>query len=285
MLVLRLALRNSLRNRRRTLLAGVAISASFALLIVFLGIGDGVHEKMADIGVRMGLGDVIVQHTGYADEPSLERSIPDAEPLLATLRRLPGVVAVAPRLRADALVSAGTTSVGVALSGVDPAVEGSVSKIDTPASMVAGSALAPPAKPRALAELPPLVLGAELARTLGVAVGDRVTLTLKPVGAGDPHTGAYQVQGVFQTGVHDVDAFWVETTLADARALTGAGQAVTMLAVFLDNVADSAAAKLRIQRALGADRVEVLSWMEAAPDLYSVIAVDEAPCVTRQAHP
>jgi ABC-type lipoprotein release transport system permease subunit len=275
MLVLKLALRNSLRNRRRTSLAGVAISASFALLVVFLGIGDGVHEKMADIGVRMGLGDVIVEHVGYTDDPSLDRALAEPEPVLRTLVGLPGVVAVAPRLRTDALVTAGATSVGVALSGVDPAVESRVSKIDTPASIVAGSALLPAARPRALGELPPVVLGAELARTLGVAVGDRVTLTVKPLGGGDARSGAYELHGVFKTGVHDVDAFWVETTLDDARALTGAGHAVTMLAVFLGNVADTAAAQHEIRRALAGQTVDVLSWMQAAPDLYSVIAVDE----------
>ena len=47
----RLALRNALRNRRRTALAGLAIGLSLALLIVFLGFGDGVHEEMAEMGI------------------------------------------------------------------------------------------------------------------------------------------------------------------------------------------------------------------------------------------
>jgi lipoprotein-releasing system permease protein len=275
MLVLRLALRNSLRNRRRTLLAGIAICTSFALLIVFMGIGDGVHERMADIGVRMGLGDVIVEQQGYTDDPSLDRLIPEPAPIREMLAHARGVVAVAPRLRADALVTSGATSVGVVLSGVDPGVESQVSKIDTPASMIAGSAILPRPTPRPLGELPPAVIGAELASTLGVAVGDRITLTLRPVGGGDAHSGAYAVHGVFKTGVHDVDAFWVETTLADAQTLTRAGKGVTMLAAFLENVADSAAARERITATLTRRSVEVLSWMEAAPDLYSVIAVDD----------
>ncbi len=275
MLVLRLALRNSLRNRKRSLLAGAAISTSFALLIVFLGIGDGVHEKMAEIGVSMGLGDVIVEHAGYADDPSLERSLEDTEALVQKLERVPGVVAVAERLRTDALVASGTTSVGVTLSGVDPRIEPRVSKIDTPASLVAGAALSPSEKARATSDLPPVVIGAELARTLGVAVGDRVTLTVKPLGGGDAHSGAYEVHGIFETGVHDVDAFWAETALADARALTRADRRVTMLAVFTRDVSATAAAKAEIERVLRGLPIEVLSWMEAAPDLYSVIAVDE----------
>ncbi len=274
-MILRLALRNSLRNRRRTLLTALAISLSFALLIVFLGIGDGVHEKMADIGVSMGLGDVVVHHQGYSDDPTLDRLIVDPARNRAAMLRVPGVTQVAPRLRTDALITAGATSIGVALSGVDPAIEPSVSKIDTPASMIAGHALAPPAHPRALSELPPVVVGKELAHTLGVQVGDRVTLTLRPAGGGDTHSGAYEVRGVFATGVHEIDAFWVEIPLADAQRLAGAGNGVTMLAAFLDNVAQTQAATGRIQHALAGEPLEVLSWMQAAPDLYAIIAVDE----------
>ncbi len=273
--LLRLALRNALRNVRRTLLTAIAISVSLALLIVFLGLGDGVHEKMVESGVGMGLGDVLVQAAGYADDPSLDRLIQDPEEKRKRLLGLPGVAQVAPRLRSEALVSAGATSVGVELSGVDPRVEPLVSKIDTPAAMIAGHALAPPARPRAQSELPPLVLGKDLAQTLDVELGDRVTLTLRAANGGETRSGAFEVSGIFATGVHEVDAFWCETPLADTQRLSGAGDGVTMLAAFLDNVAQTPRATLTIRNALAGAPLEVLPWMQAAPELYAVIAVDE----------
>ncbi len=274
-MIARLALRNSIRNRRRTLLAAIAISLSFALLIVFLGIGDGVHEKMAGIGVSMGLGDVLVHQEGYSDDPTLDRLLADPASLRAELLGVPGVVQVAPRLRTDALITAGATSMGVALTGVDPAIEPSISKIDTPASMIAGNALAPKKGPRARSELPPVVIGKALARTLGVGVGDRVTLTLRPAGGGETHSGAYQIHGIFATGVHEIDAFWTEVPIDDARRLAKTEHGATVLSAFLDNVANTTQAKARIERALGDKPVEVLSWMQAAPDLYAFIVVDE----------
>jgi ABC-type lipoprotein release transport system permease subunit len=272
--VLELALRNALRSRRRTLLAALAISGSFALLIVFLGIGDGVHEQMVKMGVSMGLGDLIVEQRGYRDRPTLDNLIVDAEGTRRAMLRVPGLRNVAARLRSDALISAGTSSVGVALSGVDPAVEPLVSKIDTPASMVAGRALGASDAQRPPNELAPVVIGHELAQTLSAEIGDRVTLTLRPAGGGDAHSGAYRVSGIFRTGVHDIDAFWCEVPLPDAQILSGAGDGVTMLAGFLDDVEDVARAKRDVQRALDG-RLAVLSWMEAAPDLYALIAVDQ----------
>jgi ABC-type lipoprotein release transport system permease subunit len=274
-MIWRLASRNSLRNRRRTLLAALAISLSFALLIVFLGIGDGVHEAMADVGVSMGLGHLIIDHEGFSDDPSLERSLNEPDRLRATLLRLPGVRQVAPRLRTDALITAGATSIGVALSGVEPSLEPLISKIDTPRSMVAGHALATRHGAPARSEPPPIVIGKELARTLDVEIGDRVTLTVRPRGGGETHSGAYRVHGIFATGVHDIDAFWSEIPIEAARQLTGVDRGATSLAVFLDNVAETSRAKTQLQSALRGEHVEVLSWMQAAPDLYSFIVVDQ----------
>lgn len=274
-MIFKLAARNSLRNRRRTALTAAAVILSFALLIVFTGMGDGAHETMAEIGVSMGLGDVIVQARGYQEDPSLDRIFEDDPKLRKTISELPGVVHVAPRLRSDALITAGATSVGIQLSGVDPSIEGLVSKIDTPASVVQGKALLPRAQPAPRSEAPPIVIGKELAQTLGLAPGDRVTLTLRPRGGGDSRSGAFRVHGIFETGVHEVDAFWAEVPLAEAQALAGAEHRLSMLAVLLENVGDTPTASAELSRALAKRPLEVLPWMEAAPELYAVIAVDE----------
>jgi ABC-type lipoprotein release transport system permease subunit len=274
-MILRLALRNTLRNVRRTALTAVAVALSFALLIVFLGLSDGAHENMAEIGVSMGLGDVVVQATGYAEDPSLARLVHDPVRLRERLLRKAGVREVATRLRSDALLTAGATSVGVALSGVDPKAEARVSKIDRQSSMRAGQALAPRSGPRSQSELPPIVIGQKLAQTLVVDVGDRVTLTLRPAGKGDTRSAAFAVRGIFATGVDDVDAFWAEIPLEDAQRLTGVGDRATSLALLLDNIGSTSAVAQSLRAELSGEPVEVLSWMQAAPDLYTAIVVDE----------
>ncbi len=274
-MIVKLALRNSLRNRRRSALTAAAICLSFSLLIVFTGMGDGAHETMAEMGIGMGLGDVVVQARGYQDDPSLDHLFVDDPSLRRRILRLPGVEHVAPRLRSDALLTAGATSVGIQVSGVDPSIEGLVSKIDTPASMVAGKALLPPKEPAARGEPPPVVIGQELAQTLALRPGDRVTLTLRPAGGGDARSGAFRVQGIFRTGVHEVDAFWAEIPLEEAQALAAAPHRLSMLAVLLKHVGDTPATTVTLRELLASRPLEVLPWMEAAPELYAVIAVDE----------
>jgi lipoprotein-releasing system permease protein len=273
-MVFRLALRNALRNRRRTLLTALAISLSFALLIVFTGIADGAHEKIAELGVSMGLGDVVVQARGYEDDPTLDHLIRDPNRVERALAGLPGVAHVAPRLRTEGLIESGTTSLGVTVSGVDPAVEPLASKIDTPTSMIAGHCLEPEPQ-RPAGELVPIVLGAELAKTLDVHVGDRVTLTVSPVGGGEARTGAFRVGGIFKTGVEEVDAFWVEMPLDAAQTLIGAGHGVTMVAALLHNISNTPQATERARASLSDASLEVLPWTTAAPDLHSAIVIDE----------
>ena len=107
------------------------------MFLVLRGLGDGAHQQIAEIGVRMGLGDVVVYAKGYRDDPSLDHLVHDAEKVRATALALGDAVeGVAVRLQADGLTQAGATSVGSSVWGVDPASEGRLSKVGAPASIV-----------------------------------------------------------------------------------------------------------------------------------------------------
>jgi ABC-type lipoprotein release transport system permease subunit len=230
---------------------------------------------MADIGVRMGLGHVVVYPAGYREDPSLDRLIEDPAAVEAAVAKLgPAVAHVAKRLRTDGLVQAGATSIGVTISGGDPAIEPLVSHISSPKVLVQGGTLASCANHGA-GELPPALIGQELAKSLGVHVGDRIALNVKPRKSTEMRLGAFQVCGEFATGIRDVDTFWVEIPLDEAQHLTDAGQGVTMVALLLANADEAGAIATRLANDLHRADLEVLPWQQAAPDLYAAIAVDE----------
>ena len=274
-MLLRIALRNLLRQRRRTLILLITVVFSLALLLVFTGLADGGHQAMADIGVRMGLGHVVVYPAGYRADPTLEHTIDDPAAIESAIAKLgPAVAHVAPRLRTDGLVQAGATSIGVTISGGDPALEPLVSHISSPSVLVQGGTLASCAN-RDAGELPPALIGQELAKSLGVHVGDRIALNVKPRHSKEMRLGAFEVCGVFATGVRDVDTFWVEIPLVEAQRLTDAGQGVTMVALLLANADAAGSVATQLAASLHRTDVEVLPWQQAAPELYSAIAVDE----------
>ncbi|HYT96469.1 MAG TPA: lipoprotein-releasing ABC transporter permease subunit [Casimicrobiaceae bacterium] len=130
-------------------------------------------------------------------------------------RRNPRVVATAPYVLGQAMLSAGEANRGVLIRGVDPAQEETVD--DVGKHMVRGS----------LASLTAgsfnTVLGAELARALGVRVGDSV-VAITPQGivtpAGTlPRIKTFKVSGIFEINMSEFDSGLAFVNIDDAEKL------------------------------------------------------------------
>jgi len=136
------------RNRRRTLLTGLVMVFAVAVMILFVGMGDGMHTQMIRGATDSYLGHVQVQHPGYKDEPDLEHQIPLAqlEALVPVLEAMPGLQGFAPRLQTGGLLSKkvpdppddeelsswqGMTSEGAFVVGIRPDDERRVSTLES----------------------------------------------------------------------------------------------------------------------------------------------------------
>lgn len=277
----RLALRNLLRNRRRTGLTALILITTVALMTIFQGLSDGGHRAMVEVGVRMGLGHLIVHGKGYVDNPSLARLVPSATAQAQALRdAIAEASHVAPRLRLNGLLQAGGNTVAVTASGVQPALEVQVSGIADAKAIVQGRTLAEhAAQPANAHALPGIVIGHRLAKSLGIALGDRLTLTVKPAEGTEFAREAFQLVGVFKTGMLELDGFWAEIDLTHAQRLARVDDRVSHLALYLrdDRYLDAAAA--RLARLLPGQPLEWQRWSEAAPELHSAVMLDAAGMV------
>lgn len=286
MLAHRLALRNLLRHRRRSGFTAAIIVITMALLTCFQGLSDGGHQAMIQVGVRMGLGHLILSQQGHAQDPSLERLIAQAPQALEQSRAAAGSLArhVVPRLRFSAMAQAGAQQIAVTASGVEPALELPVSGIADARAIIVGQPLpvtvptakTSPGEAPARTGLPPLVLGERLAKALDVRIGDRVTLTVKPLGGGEFARAAFELHGIFRTGIQELDAFWVELPLEAAQDLTSAAQGVSHLALYLEDERQLPALQQQLQPLLEARAWEAQAWTQAAPELNSAVAMDAA---------
>ncbi|NOZ01821.1 MAG: ABC transporter permease [Deltaproteobacteria bacterium] len=134
------------RNLRRSILVGLVMIFSVAMMVLFVAFGDGAHTQMIRGATDSFLGQVQVQARGYMDEPDLEHRI-KAGDLARVMERLVGVDGVkgfAPRLAMGGLISKKVpdpkdpddldawremTSEGAFLVGVDPKRERIVSNL------------------------------------------------------------------------------------------------------------------------------------------------------------
>jgi len=275
MLILRIAWRSFLRHKRRSIITGAAIALGLAMMLAFLGIAHDAHMRMAELGIRLGSGNVVVQGKGYQDDQTLDHVVADPDQVMAAARKLPGVSQVVARVRGGGLLSTGEQSSAVMVGGVDPTREPQASMIDAPKSRIAGEYLRPKSA-MPFANMPAdIYVGDQLRKTLDLQVGDRVVLTVSPRGSSQPSSAAFVVRGVFKTGLDELDGFYVEIPLDSAQQLFGLGQAVTQVAVLTDKLDDTAPVAAALARALAQDgALEILPWQKALREVYEAIVLD-----------
>lgn len=274
--LVRMAWRNLWRHARRTLLTALAFAIGVFLLIISLGLGDGMHEKMIETGVRLGSGHVVVEprdarrvagELHYLGGAAAER----AEAILTTADVRASVRSWAPRLVASGLISSANNSTGVQIVGGDPRSERAVALL--PDKIVAGSFLADTGR-RGM----PAVIGDGLADKLGVEVGSKIVLMTQS--GTEIQSQLLRVGGIFSTGLGDVDRRLVAVRLDDLQTVLQRPGAVSHLAVFLDSSEQTAATRDLIARRLGEaferEPPAVLTWQQAMPELDQFIVVDDA---------
>jgi lipoprotein-releasing system permease protein len=195
------------RNGFISFISGVSmlgIALGVAALIIVLSVMNGFQKEVRD---RM-LG--VVSHIEvYA---AGGQALVNVQRTLNEVRANPQVVGAAPFIAAQALLARGEDMKGVLVRGIDPAIEHQVT------DLASGEQAA------VLKQLVPgsfgVVLGAELARSLGVRTGDKVTLVapsgqVTPAGV-VPRLKQMTVMGTFDSGHYEYDSAMAFTHWEDA---------------------------------------------------------------------
>jgi lipoprotein-releasing system permease protein len=198
------------RNGFISFISGVSmlgIALGVAALIIVLSVMNGFQKEVRD---RM-LG--VVSHVEiYAPQGA---ALQDVARTMEEARRNPQVVGAAPFIATQALIARGEDMKGAVVRGIDPATEGEVTDV---AAAGRGEAIAQ-LKPGAFG----IVLGVELARSLGVREGDPVTLVapsgqVTPAGV-VPRLKQMTVVGVFDSGHYEYDSALAMVHVEDAARI------------------------------------------------------------------
>jgi lipoprotein-releasing system permease protein len=218
------------RARRRNRFIGVnsavsmiGIAVGVWALIVVLSVMNGFQKE-----VRTRILGVVSHLQILADDNRLE----DWQGLAKIVAQHPRVLGTAPFVQAQAMLSNGQSVRGAVVRGILPAEEEKVA--DLARHMRAGS----------LDALRPgeygVVLGADLARVLGVLRGDKLALVapqgvVTPAGV-IPRLKQFTVVGVFEAGIVDADSGLALIHMRDAQTLYQMGEAVSGVRLKLDDL-------------------------------------------------
>jgi ABC-type lipoprotein release transport system permease subunit len=268
-MLLRVAWRNLGRNWRRSAVVVAAIAAGLSACVLLVSWSRGMMVQMAENMIRLRLAHLSVLSPDWSQDPAPTRNLPEsARPVRAWLAAVPGAH-VAARLEGDGLIQSARSSMRVTLVGVEPEAEAEVSSV--PGSVVAGGWLPAQASRSAVRELPPIVLGKALAERLKVDPGDKVVVQVP----GEGGIGAFRVVGLYSVASSEFERAHAFVDLAQAQRLYAVGDAVTEVAVRLEQ--PEAAPKLQTELAAALAktwpgvRVAVMRWQEREPRLAAML--------------
>lgn len=264
-----IALRNVLRNPRRTALNLVAIAVGVVVVLSMKGWIGGFAQTAYETQMDLDTAQVQILQKDYENEKQrlpLDLLVSDWPQVAQVAKSLPGVVAVGPRLDFSGQLTNGTTGIQVMLRGVDPQAEAQVTTIAK--SLIQGTWLSSRSQ---------VVIGSGLARKLNLTVGDPVFLTaLDQYGVRNLVDG--QVGGIFSLGYGLFDDSLVLTTLDKAREILALGpSAATRVVVrFHDKVATATETEqvtkaLTSEGVLAKQNLQVWEWKEFAQAVVSTI--------------
>jgi lipoprotein-releasing system permease protein len=240
-----------------TSMAGIALGV--AALIVVLSVMNGFQEELRSRILS------VASHIEVRGVPVLADYAAVAAAALAN----PHVKAAAPYVLGQAMLSAGAVNRGVLIRGIDPAREDGVADIG--AHMRAGS----------LGALVPgdfgIVLGADLARALGVRVGETV-VAITPQGtltaAGTlPRLKSFRVAGVFEVGMYEFDSGLALINLDDAKKLYRL-DGVSGVRLKLDDLYAAPAVAREIAGRLAVD-AEVRDWTMSHANFFRAVQIEK----------
>ncbi|MDO8450826.1 MAG: ABC transporter permease [Rhodoferax sp.] len=249
----KLAWRNVARNRRRSAITILSIAVGLAALTFVWAFIDGMNRQMIQNSTRFLAGDVQVHLKGYHDDPTLDLTMAEAQPVLAAVRNDPNVEAATVRLEGKALASRSDKSRGITLVGVDPGNEGRVSVLFN--AVVSGTVLSD--------STPGVLIGEQLAQALGLAEGDDLLLVGQAYD-GSLASGRFPVRGVFRTRIDELDGRVAVLPLAVVRDFFAAPSGASAIAMRLRDRDQLDATQARLTQRLGPG-YEVLSWPRLLP--------------------
>ncbi|GAC1426735.1 MAG: lipoprotein-releasing ABC transporter permease subunit [Acidobacteriaceae bacterium] len=277
-----------LRAKRRQAVVGVitaisviGVAAGVASLIIALAITNG---------MRRDLQERLVGSTAHVE---LERvkadGIRDWQPLVDRLRKLPHVTGAAPGFYGQVLISRGARSGGGLIAGIIPTDQRTVTDLLSSIKQGSADALEPAARSSAhsastpaTAALPPIVIGKDLADSIGAGINDTVWVTspqgpLTPLGV-MPIVVRYQVVGIFQSGFYQYDSSHGFVRLADAQRLFSDEGLISVVWFRVDDMYRANLVGKQIAdeaNRLRGPGFETTNWMEQNRELFRALKLEQ----------
>ena len=267
---LQVALRYLLAKRRQVFISVISLVSTIGVTV---GVAALVISMALMTGLQGELQDKILGSSAHVFVFKPGTGIDDYRAEVAKIRAIPGVLGAAPAVMGRAMISGSGDPGFVAVKGIDPELEPSVTALTGSLTDGKLSDLVPASED----DLPGIVLGKDLAGQIGAMVGDTVTLTtpqgsLTPMGV-MPRQRRFKVVGTFRLGLYDVDSTTGLVALEPGMRLAGV-EKVDHIEVKVADIYNAPQVADRMAAEFGADYA-TQDWTDINQQLYSALMLEK----------
>ena len=269
-----------LRAKRRqavigviTVISVIGVTAGVASLVIALSINAGFQKDLQD---------QLLGSQSHINLVRMQNGIEDWRGLMAGLEKQPHVLGVAPALYGQVLASRSARASGALLKGVIPEYENRVSELLKSIKLGSIAPLAPCAETdldcKAGKGIPPVVLGKDLAETIGATVGSTIMVIspqgeLSPIGM-MPRYQQFKVVGIFRSGFYNYDSAWGFIRLSDAQRLFSLPDSVISVIEFkIDNLYKAVEVGQELEKVAGPGFI-AKNWMDENKALFRALRLE-----------
>src|SRR3954467_12954834 len=270
-----------LRAKRRqavigviTVISVIGVTAGVASLVIALSINAGFQKDLQDqlLGSQSHINLVRVQNDG----------IEDWRALMTRLAKEPHVTGVAPAMYGQVMATRAARASGALVKGVIPEYENRVSELLKSIKLGSAAALEPCAETdddcKSGKTIPPIVLGKDLAETIGATVGSTIMIIspqgeLSPLGM-MPKYQQFKVTGIFRSGFYNYDSAWAFIRLSDSQRLFSLPDTVISVIEFkIDDLYKAEEVGSALEKAAGPGFV-AKNWMDENRALFRALRLE-----------
>ena len=258
-MILRIAWRNILRNKRRSLILIISIVVGVIAIVLTQAFVGGMMEQMLTNQIGTDVGYMQIHRTGYQVEPGIDNSMAAPDKIRNLLIRDSASINYSERLRTFGLVSSAYNSSGVSIVGIIPKEE---KRITTMSQYVVDG--------KYLADAPDQILvSTSIAEKLKVGIGDKIVIMASQLD-GSVGSEACRVCGIYETFNSGFDQSHLYVSIQTLRQMLNVNEMVSEFVInpMQRDRMSTVLSSLRkeVQTATGSsDKYEIMSYAEMLP--------------------
>ncbi len=247
-ILLKMAFRDLLRNKRRTFFSCLALGMGVGLLLLMAAfIAGEIRDSMAN-GIKLQSGHLQIRAKTFDENNNsleYEDLIANPDDISTKIAGLTPVNSATPRLYASGILSNGDDTSGIRVMGIDPQSPANAPFVE---GMLSGVFLTEDDRSG-------ILIGETLGTKLHLTTGDTINLMIN-TSDGDVDQQTFTIRGVFTTHTPGFDEFTILMPLAKVQAITRTENHASVIFVLLKNIDDTGS----VAAAVKTDELQVLTY-------------------------